>query len=112
MGDTGFCTVLDHSVDGQHTQRTLIDALADVHERWLCHHPGYRLGQFLASLDSRRVLSVVQWDTEAAFAAFETSSDHAAVMADIQQALNRLPGLTDTRIDRFHALRHVQLVRS
>lgn len=108
MESPGFCTVLDHRVDGRHTQRALIDALAGVHERWLCTYAGYRSTQFLASVDGHRVLSLVQWDTEVDFAAFEASNEYAAVMADIQAALDALPGLTGTDISRFHPLRHVQ----
>ncbi|MER7007410.1 hypothetical protein ABT297_30805 [Dactylosporangium sp. NPDC000555] len=108
MESAQFCTVLEHRVDGTGTQRSLVDALAGVHERWLAHRAGYVSGEFFASLDGRQMLSVVRWESEADFAAFEASSDHPAVMADIQQELERLPGLTDTRVSRFRVLRRVE----
>ncbi|BCJ61903.1 antibiotic biosynthesis monooxygenase [Micromonospora endophytica] len=105
LSHTGFCTVLDHTVDGQHTQQALIDALIDLHERWLSHRAGYQSTQFLASIDGAHVLSIVRWNNESAFRAFEASPDNATVMADIQQTLSGLAGLSDTRINRFR-LRH------
>ncbi|GAB2854798.1 hypothetical protein GCM10022221_62880 [Actinocorallia aurea] len=107
MAHTEFCTVLDHAVDGPTAQQGLIDALAAVHGRGLGHRPGYLSTRFLASADGRRVLGIVRWRSEADFRAFEASPDNATVMADVQRALDGVPGLSGTHVSRYRLAREI-----
>lgn len=44
--DSGFYSIIDHTVDGFDTQRELVEAFAEIQERWVRFYPGYRSSRF------------------------------------------------------------------
>ena len=88
----GFFSIIDYAVDGAHTQRELIEAFAEIQERWVCFHPGYRSARLFASVDGRRVYNVIHWATRADFDEFEKTSDTAGRIAAIEAAVAGVSG--------------------
>lgn len=108
--DTGFYSIIDYAVDGPETQRELIDAFAEIQERWVRFYPGYRSARLFASIDGTRVYNVVHWASEADFRHFEETSDTEGRMAAIQAAIDSVPGTAEPRMTgapRFTVAREV-----
>lgn len=98
MNDPGFYSIIDYTVDGPETQRELVEAFAEIQERWVRFYPGYRSARFLASVDGTRVYNIVHWANEADFRAFEEGSDTDGRMAAIRTALDGLSGAAEPRM--------------
>ncbi|WP_405097562.1 antibiotic biosynthesis monooxygenase family protein [Micromonospora sp. NBC_01412] len=105
--DSGFYSIIDYPVDGPDVARELVETFAEIQERWVRHHPGFRSARFLASLDGARVIAIVHWASEAHLRMFEGSPETEGLGAAIRQALDGLPGVTEPRMDRFRVLREV-----
>ncbi|MFC5751387.1 antibiotic biosynthesis monooxygenase family protein [Actinomadura rugatobispora] len=96
--DPGFYSIIDYTVDGPDTQRDLVEAFAEIQERWVRFYPGYRSARFLVGVEGTRVYNVVHWASEADFRHFEEVSDTEGRIAAIQQALNGLKGKAEPRM--------------
>ena len=96
--DNGFYSIIDYTVDGHATQRELVDAFAEIQERWVRFHPGYRSARFLLSTDGTRVYNIVSWASEADYRNFVETSDTEGRMAAIGTALERLSGRAEARM--------------
>lgn len=92
MDDQGFFSIIDYAVDGEHTQRELIDAFADIQQRWVCFYPGYRGARLFASVDGRRLYNLIEWASRADFEHFERVSDTAGRIAAIEAAVAGVSG--------------------
>ncbi|TDB86772.1 antibiotic biosynthesis monooxygenase [Actinomadura sp. 7K534] len=106
--DSGFYSIIDYTVDGPGTQRELVEAFAEIQERWVRFYPGYRSARFHVSLDGTRVYNIVHWDSEADYRHFETTSDTEGRMAAIKRALEGLSGKAEARMS---GLPHYAVVR-
>ncbi|WP_283136115.1 antibiotic biosynthesis monooxygenase family protein [Rhizohabitans arisaemae] len=96
--DSGFYSIIDYTVDGHGTQRELVAAFAEIQERWVRFHPGYRSARFHVSTDGTRVYNIVRWDSETAYRDFVATSDTEGRMAAIQAALDGLSGQAEPRM--------------
>ncbi|MFI7133681.1 antibiotic biosynthesis monooxygenase family protein [Nonomuraea sp. NPDC050153] len=96
--DTGFYSIIDYTVDGFDTQRELVEAFAEIQERWVRFHPGYRSARFHVSTDGTRVYNIVHWASEADYRAFVETSDTDGRMAAIGTALQELSGKAEPRM--------------
>lgn len=96
--DSGFYSIIDYTVDGPATQRELVEAFAEIQERWVRYYPGYRSARLLASVDGTRVYNLVHWASEADYLAFEETSDTEGRVDAIQSALNGLSGKAEPRM--------------
>ncbi|GAA5037517.1 C-6 monooxygenase [Thermocatellispora tengchongensis] len=108
--DSGFYSIIDYTVDGPATQQELVDAFAEIQERWVRFYPGYRSARFLVSLDGTRVYNIVHWESEADFRHFEATSDTEGRMAAIAKALEGLSGTAEPRMSgapRYRLAREV-----
>ncbi len=88
----GFFSIIDYAVDGERSQRELIDAFADIQQRWVSSYPGYRGARLFASVDGRRVYNVIEWASRADFETFERTSDTAGRVAAIEAAVAGVSG--------------------
>ncbi|TDB84982.1 antibiotic biosynthesis monooxygenase [Actinomadura sp. KC216] len=73
--ESGFYSTIDYTVDGHDTQREFVAAFAEIQERWVRVHPGYRSARFHVSADRSRVCNIVHWASEADFRHFVETSD-------------------------------------
>jgi C-6 monooxygenase len=96
--DTGFYSIIEHAVDGPETQRALVDAFAEIQERWVRFYPGYVSSRFHVSTDGTRVYNIVHWASEADYRNFVTTSDTDSRMAAIRAAMDALPGKAEARV--------------
>ncbi|MEH0973946.1 antibiotic biosynthesis monooxygenase [Micromonospora sp. CPCC 205546] len=96
--DTSFYSIIDYTVDGPDTQRELVAAFADVQERWVRFHPGYRSARFHVSTDGTRVYNIVRWASRADYDNFVATSDTQGRMAAIAEALDGLSGKAEARM--------------
>lgn len=90
--DKGFYSIIEYAVNGPETQAALVEAFAEIQDRWVRYYPGYVSARFHASVDGTRVVNVVSWASEADYRHFEETSDTAGRLAAIQAALDGLPG--------------------
>lgn len=88
----GFFSIIDYAVDGPRSQRELIDAFADIQQRWVSFYPGYRGARLFASVDGCRVYNLIEWASQAAFEDFEQTSDTAGRVAAIETAIAGISG--------------------
>ncbi|MBW1598619.1 antibiotic biosynthesis monooxygenase [Streptomyces sp. JJ38] len=95
---TGFYSIIDYTVDGPRTQQELVDAFAEIQERWVRFYPGYRSARFVVSTDGTRVYNLVHWETEEDYRHFVETSDTEGRMAAIQRALDGLSGTAEPRM--------------
>lgn len=108
--DSGFYSIIDYTVDGPETQRELVEAFAEIQERWVRFYPGYRSARFHVSTDGTRVYNLVHWASEADYRNFEEKSDSEGRMAAIQAALEGLAGKAEPRMSgdpRYTVVREV-----
>ncbi|SEG73849.1 C-6 monooxygenase [Thermomonospora echinospora] len=108
--DTGFYSIIDYTVDGPRTQRELVEAFAEIQERWVRFYPGYRSARFHVSVDGTRVYNIVHWASEADYRHFEATSDTEGRMAAIRRALEGLSGRAEPRMSgdpRYVVVREV-----
>ena len=96
--DTGFYSIIDYTVDGPDTQRELVAAFAEIQERWVRFHHGYRSARFHTSTDGTRVYTIVHWASEADYRTFVATSDTDGRMAAIGKALDGLSGKAEARM--------------
>ncbi|UNO40553.1 antibiotic biosynthesis monooxygenase [Streptomyces sp. MST-110588] len=96
--DHGFFSVIDYTVDGPRTQQEVVDAFAEIQERWVRFYPGYRSARFLTSVDGTRVYNLVHWDSEADYRNFVETSDTKGRLAAIHKALDGLSGTAEARM--------------
>ncbi|WP_433333500.1 antibiotic biosynthesis monooxygenase family protein [Spirillospora sp. CA-294931] len=96
--DPGFYSIIDYTVDGPETQRELVDAFAEIQERWVRSYPGYRSARFHVSTDGTRVYNIVHWTSEADYRHFVETSDTEGRMAAIENALKNLSGKAEPRM--------------
>lgn len=96
--DNGFCSIIEYAVDGPGTQSALVDAFAEIQERWVRFYPGYVSARFHVSADGARVYNIVHWASEADYRHFVETSDTDGRMAAIQAALKGLPGEVKARV--------------
>lgn len=96
--DTGFYSIIDYTVDGHETQRELVEAFAEIQERWVRFYPGYRSARFHVSTDGTRVYNIVHWDSESDYRNFVENSDTDGRMAAIGEALRGLSGKAEPRM--------------
>ena len=96
--DTGFYSIIEHAVDGPDVQRALVDAFAEIQERWVRFYPGYVSARFHVSTDGTRVYNIVHWAGEADYRNFVANSDTDGRMAAIQSAMAGLPGKVEARV--------------
>ncbi|GGO72361.1 antibiotic biosynthesis monooxygenase [Nonomuraea cavernae] len=96
--DTGFYSIIDYTVDGFDTQREFVEAFAEIMERWVRFHPGYRSARFHVSTDGTRVYNIVRWASEADYRHFVETSDTDGRMAAISGALESLSGTAEPRM--------------
>ncbi|MDA8370993.1 MAG: antibiotic biosynthesis monooxygenase [Nocardiopsaceae bacterium] len=106
--ESGFYSIIDYTVDGPKTQQELVEAFAEIQERWVRFYPGYRSARFHVSTDGTRVYNIVHWATEADYRHFEATSDTEGRLAAIQAALD---GLSGTAEPRMAGLPHYVVVR-
>ncbi|ROT32978.1 antibiotic biosynthesis monooxygenase [Micromonospora sp. HM5-17] len=106
--ETGFYSIIDYPAGDPTTQEKIVATFAEIQERWVRHHPGYRSARFLASTDGERVCAIVHWAREADLRAFEESPDIDRLYADIDRALRALPGVGTPRMTRYRLLREVR----
>ncbi|MFK0248160.1 antibiotic biosynthesis monooxygenase [Amycolatopsis azurea] len=109
--DKGFYSIIEYAVDGPETQAALVDAFADIQDRWVRFYPGYVSARFHASVDGTRVVNVVSWANEADYRHFEETSDTAGRLAAIQGALDGLPGEVESRVSANPRYRVVRETR-
>ncbi|GAA2912523.1 hypothetical protein GCM10010517_79100 [Streptosporangium fragile] len=108
--DSGFYSIIDYTVDGPETQRELVEAFAEIQERWVRFYPGYRSARFHVSLDGTRVYTIVHWESEAGYRHFEVTSDTRGRTAAIGRALEGLSGRAEPRMSgepRYVVVREV-----
>lgn len=108
--DEGFYSIIDYTVDGPRTQRELVEAFAEIQERWVRFYPGYRSARFHVSVDGTRVYTIVHWATEADFRHFAATSDTEGRTAAINAALAGLSGTAEPRMSgdpRYVVVREV-----
>ncbi|GAA3067641.1 antibiotic biosynthesis monooxygenase family protein [Streptosporangium carneum] len=96
--DHGFYSIIDYTVDSARTQRELVDAFAEIQERWVRFHPGYRSARLHVSTDGTRVYNIVHWESEADYRDFVETSDTEGRVAAIQKALDGLSGWAEPRM--------------
>lgn len=96
--DTGFYSIIEHAVDGPETQRALVDAFAEIQERWVRFYPGYVSARFHVSTDGTRVYNIVHWASDADYRNFVATSDTDGRMAAIRAAMDALPGKVEARV--------------
>ncbi|MGK5672102.1 antibiotic biosynthesis monooxygenase family protein [Micromonospora sp. URMC 106] len=96
--DSGFYSIIDYTVDGPDTQRELVEAFAEIQERWVRFYPGYRSARFHVSTDGTRVYNIVHWASEADYQNFVRTSDTDGRMAAIGRALAALSGTAEPRM--------------
>ncbi|MEU7748926.1 antibiotic biosynthesis monooxygenase [Nonomuraea sp. NPDC049158] len=96
--DSGFYSIIDYTVDGFDTQRELVEAFAEIQERWVRFYPGYRSARFHVSTDGTRVYNIVHWASEADYRHFVETSDTDGRMAAIGKALEGLSGKAEPRM--------------
>ncbi|GAA4929525.1 C-6 monooxygenase [Nonomuraea thailandensis] len=96
--DPGFYSIIDYTVDGPDTQRELVEAFAEIQERWVRFHPGYRSARFHISTDGTRVYNIVHWASEADYRHFAETSDTDRRTAAIGKALQGLSGKAEPRM--------------
>ncbi|WP_181777003.1 antibiotic biosynthesis monooxygenase [Amycolatopsis pittospori] len=108
--DKGFYSIIEYAVDGPETQAALVDAFAEIQERWVRFYPGYVSARFHASVDGTRVFNLVSWASEADYRHFEETSDLDGRLAAIHAALDGLPGEVESRVGanpRYRVVREV-----
>ncbi|MFI6452584.1 antibiotic biosynthesis monooxygenase family protein [Streptosporangium amethystogenes] len=96
--DTGFYSIIDYTVNGFDTQRELVEVFAEIQERWVRFHPGYRSARFHVSTDGTRVYNIVHWASEADYRNFVETSDTEGRAAAIREALEGLSGNAEARM--------------
>ncbi|MEV7006748.1 antibiotic biosynthesis monooxygenase [Streptosporangium sp. NPDC051022] len=96
--DPGFYSIIDYTVDGADTQRELVEAFAEIQERWVRFYPGYRSARLHVSTDGTRVYNIVHWASEADYRNFVETSDTEGRWAALQEALNGLSGKAEARM--------------
>ncbi|GII89316.1 hypothetical protein Ssi03_73060 [Sphaerisporangium siamense] len=96
--DPGFYSIIDYTVDGHDTQREFVAAFAEIQERWVRFHPGYRSARFHVSTDGTRVYNIVHWASEADYRHFVETSDTEGRAAAIRAALESLDGRAEPRM--------------
>lgn len=96
--DTGFYSIIEHATDGPETQRALVDAFAEIQQRWVCFYPGYVSARFHVSTDGSRVYNIVHWASEEDYRHFLATSDTEGRMAAIQAAMGHLDGRAEARV--------------
>ncbi|KZB86077.1 antibiotic biosynthesis monooxygenase [Amycolatopsis regifaucium] len=108
--DKGFYSIIEYAVDGPETQAALVDAFAEIQERWVRFYPGYVSARFHASIDGTRVFNLVSWASEVDYRHFEETSDLAGRLEAIQAALDGLPGEVESRVSanpRYRVVREI-----
>ncbi|MFD2355958.1 antibiotic biosynthesis monooxygenase [Nonomuraea ferruginea] len=98
--DSAFYSIIDYTVDGVDTQRELVEAFAEIQERWVRFYPGYHSARFHVSTDGTRVYNIVHWASEADYRHFVETSDTEGRMAAIGKALESLARQGRTTHDR------------
>lgn len=89
---TGFVALVVIQVDGQATQRTLVDMLARDVEAWVRHCPGFLSATYHMSVDGTQVVNYAEWSDEAAYReSFDLNPDKEAM----RKAIRELPGVLD-----------------
>jgi len=106
--DSGFYSIIEYTVDGPETQKELVEAFAEIQERWVRFYPGYRSARFHVSLDGTRVYNIVHWESEADYRHFEATSDTEGRLAAIRKALESLSGKAEPSMS---GLPHYKVVR-
>jgi C-6 monooxygenase len=96
--DTGFYSIIDYTVDGPRTRTELVDAFAELQNRWVSFYPGYRSARFHVSTDGSRVYNIVHWASEADYRNFVETSDTAGRMSAIGAALQAIAGKAEPRM--------------
>ncbi|OYD70739.1 antibiotic biosynthesis monooxygenase [Rhodococcus sp. OK302] len=96
--DAGFYSIIDYTVDGFDTQLELVEAFAEIQERWVRFYPGYSSSRFHLSTDGTRVYNIVRWTSEADYRNFVENSDTDGRMAAIEKALAGLSGKAEARM--------------
>lgn len=107
----GFYSIIDYTVDGEPTQKALIEAFVTIQEEWVRFYPGYRSARLFASVDGSRVYNIVHWASEADFRHFERVSDNAGRAAAIEIVLKSLSGKAEPRMSgppRYRLVRAVE----
>lgn len=105
-----FLSIIEYDVDGEQTQHELADAFAAIQVEHVASFPGYVSSRIVASTDGLRLYNLVSWVDEAAYLAFEETSDTAVRMVAIQGALDALGGHAASRMTgppRYRLLRSV-----
>ncbi|ARQ69619.1 antibiotic biosynthesis monooxygenase [Streptomyces marincola] len=108
--DPGFYSIIDYTVDGPETQKELVEAFAEIQERWVRFYPGYRSARFHVSTDGTRVYNIVHWASEADYRRFVETSDTEGRMAAIQEALAGISGDAEPRMNGAPTYRVVREV--
>ncbi|MBP1161884.1 MULTISPECIES: antibiotic biosynthesis monooxygenase [unclassified Rhodococcus (in: high G+C Gram-positive bacteria)] len=96
--DTGFYSIIDYTVDGPRTRTELVDAFAEMQNRWVSFYPGYRSARFHVSTDGSRVYNIVHWASEADYRNFVETSDTEGRMSAIGAALKAIAGKAEPRM--------------
>ena len=92
-----YYSMIDYSVSGSHTPAEVATAFAGIQQDWVAVYPGFIGARFFASADETIVRGIVEWDSEAAFHAFERQSDTEGRLNALQAAFDRL-GSTGARM--------------
>ncbi|MFC7446622.1 antibiotic biosynthesis monooxygenase family protein [Rhodococcus daqingensis] len=96
--DTSFYSIIDYTVDGPRTQTELVDAFAELQDRWVSFYPGYVSARFHVSTDGSRVYNIVHWASEADYRNFIETSDTEGRVSDIAAALGGITGTAEPRM--------------
>lgn len=85
-----FYSIIDYTASDAADQPRIAAAFARIQRDWVAFHPGYAGAHFLASTDGSIVRAIVEWESEAAFQAFERDSDGEGRMAALQAVFREL----------------------
>lgn len=86
----GFVALVTIDVDGEATQRKLVDMLSEDVEGWVRHCPGFLSANYHLSNDGTRVVNYAEW---VSIQAYRESFDHSPDKEKMRQAIRDLDGV-------------------
>lgn len=85
-----FYSIIDYTAPSAAAQNEIAATFAAIQRDWVAPYPGFVSASFLASTDGSIVRAVVEWESEAALATFERTSDGAGRIAALEAAFKAL----------------------
>lgn len=96
-----FYSIIDYTAPSADAQKDIAKAFAGVQRNWVAPYPGFVSARFLASTDGGTVRAIVEWQSEAAFAAFERHSDSKSRIAALNAVFDALSTTGSRQTFRF-----------